>query len=144
MPSDEITSIMKGIVVPSTFPKERGGEKAYSARRGFRSVVRYVFLETGIFLRLTAVLLLLCEALSHRMRGSIIRSNMSGERGSPCRVPHLIPMGVVWPWGVTNSVVAPLYRFVTMLMKSSGKPRNARILTSWSWSAKEKAPLKSR
>ena len=47
MPSDEITSIVKEIVVLSTFPKERGGEKAYSARRGFRSVVRYVFLETG-------------------------------------------------------------------------------------------------
>ena len=32
---------------PSTFSKERGGEKAYSARRGFRSVVRYVFMEIG-------------------------------------------------------------------------------------------------
>ena len=47
MLSDEITSIVKGIVVPSTFPTERGGEKAYSARRGIRSVVWYVFLETG-------------------------------------------------------------------------------------------------
>ena len=34
---------------PPTFPKERGGEKAYSARRGFRGVVWYVFPETRIF-----------------------------------------------------------------------------------------------
>jgi hypothetical protein len=74
----------------------------------------------------------LFEALSHRMRGSIMRSNMSGERGSSCRVPRLIPMGVAWPWGVTNSVVAPLYRFVTMLTKSSGRPRESRVLTNWS------------
>ncbi len=47
MSSDEITSVVKEIVVPSTFPKERGGEKAYSARRGFRIVIWYVFLETG-------------------------------------------------------------------------------------------------
>ena len=46
MPSDDITSIVKETVVPPTFPKERGEEKAYFARRGFRSVVRYVFLET--------------------------------------------------------------------------------------------------
>ena len=47
MPRDEITSIVKRNAVPSTFPKERGGERAYSARRGFRGVVWYVFLETG-------------------------------------------------------------------------------------------------
>ena len=46
MPSDEITSIGKRNVVPTTFPKERGEENACSSRRGFRSVVRYVFLET--------------------------------------------------------------------------------------------------
>ena len=49
MPSDEITSIVKGTVVSSTFPKEKGGEKAYSARRGFRNVDWYVFLETDFF-----------------------------------------------------------------------------------------------
>jgi len=49
VPSDEITSIVNGIVVPFTFPKEKGGEKAYSVRRGFRSVVRYVFPETESF-----------------------------------------------------------------------------------------------
>jgi len=70
-----------------------------------------------------------CEALSHRMRGSILRSNTSGERGSPCWVPRLIPMGCVWPWGVTNSVVAPMYKFVMILMKSSGSLRNSRVLT---------------
>ena len=46
--------------------------------------------------------------------------------------------------GVTNFVVAPLYKFVMMLMKSAGKTRNSRVLTSWSWSAEGKAPLKSR
>ncbi len=35
----------------------------------------------------------LLEALSHLTRSSIIRSNRSGESGSPCRVPLRIPMG---------------------------------------------------
>ncbi len=35
----------------------------------------------------------LSAALSHRIRGSIIRSNRSGERGSPWRVPRPIPIG---------------------------------------------------
>jgi len=82
------------------------------------------------------------------MRGSIMKSNKSGERGSPCRVPLVIPMGGVWPWGVTNSIVTPLSKFVMMLMKSSGKPRNYRVLimvmVGWSWSAEGKDPLKSR
>ena len=51
---------------------------------------------------------LFCEVSSLRMRGSIMRSNNIGERGSPCRVPRLIPTGGVWPWGVAISVVAPL------------------------------------
>ncbi len=86
----------------------------------------------------------LCEALSHRMRGLIMRSINIGERGLPCRVPRLISMDGVWPWGVTNSVVAPFYRFVMILMKSYGSPKNSRVLTSWSWSADGKAPLKSK
>ncbi len=86
----------------------------------------------------------LFEALSHRKRGSIMKSNMSGERGSPWRVPRPIPMGGVWPWGVTNLVVAPLYRFVMMLMKSSGRLRNSSVLTGWPWSAEGKASLKCR
>ena len=84
-----------------------------------------------------------CEALSHRMRGLIIRSNNNGEGESPCRVPRLRPMGGMWPW-VTSSAVAPLYRFVIIVMKSCGSPRNSRVLTRWSWSAEGKAPLKSR
>jgi hypothetical protein len=55
VPSDEITSIVKGTIVPSTFPKERGGERAYSARRGFRGVVWYVFLEIP-FLNIESIL----------------------------------------------------------------------------------------
>jgi len=39
---------VKGIVVPSTFPKERRGENAYSTRRGFRGVVWYILPENGI------------------------------------------------------------------------------------------------
>jgi hypothetical protein len=38
---------VKGIVALSTFPEETGLEKAYYIRRGFRSVVWYVFVETG-------------------------------------------------------------------------------------------------
>jgi len=68
-----------------------------------------------------------------------MRSNIDGERG-----PHLIPMGGMWPWGVANYVVVPLYRFVMISRKSFGRPRNVRVLTSWSWSAERKAPLKSR
>ena len=50
----------------------------------------------------------LSAALSQRMRGSIIRSNSSGERGSPWRVPLPIPTCGVWPCDVMNCVDAPL------------------------------------
>ena len=40
---------VQAIAAPSTFPKEEGGEKACSARRGTRIVVWYIFLETLTF-----------------------------------------------------------------------------------------------
>ncbi len=61
------------------------------------------------------------------MGGSITRSNRSRERGSPWSVPLWTPMGEVWPWGVTNSVVAPLYRFEIVLMKSSRSRRRFNV-----------------
>ncbi len=64
------------------------------------------------------------------MSGSIMRSNNNGERGSPCRVPWQMSMGGVCPCGVTNSVVAPLYRFDMMAMKSSRRPRKDSVLIS--------------
>ncbi len=64
------------------------------------------------------------------MSGSIMRSNNNGERGSPYRVSLRISMGGVCPCDVTNSVVAPLYRFDIMPMKSSGRPRKDSVMTS--------------
>jgi len=42
MSNAEITSSRKGIAISSSFPKERGAEKACSARRGSRAVIWYV------------------------------------------------------------------------------------------------------
>ena len=85
----------------------------------------------------------LCVVVSQRMRGPIMRSKRSGDRGSPCSVPRRIPTRDVCPWGLINSVVAPLYKLEIMVMKSPGSPRNVRIRTSCSWSAEGNAPLKS-
>jgi hypothetical protein len=42
----KLRAVFRQSPTPSTFPKERGGEKAYSTRRGSRRVDWYVFLET--------------------------------------------------------------------------------------------------
>jgi hypothetical protein len=75
MAVDEITSNRKASVVPSTFPKERGGESACVARRGSRSVyfrrmVRF-FAYHGIFSADCPVILfqkLKCRTLPHFQR----------------------------------------------------------------------------
>jgi len=84
------------------------------------------------------------EARSHRIRSSIMRSNIRGDRGSPYRVPLLIPTEGVWPYGVKNYVAASLYKFETMQVKSWGRPKKSCARTNWLWSVKRKAPLKSR
>ena len=47
------------------------------------------------------------EAFSHRIRGSMIRTNERGDRESTYRVRRLIPTRCVCPCGVTNSVDVP-------------------------------------
>ncbi len=84
------------------------------------------------------------EAVSHLMSGSTIRSKRRGDKGSPWRVPRLFPTGEMCPCGVMNSVVAPLYRFETSLVKSEGRPRNSSTRTGCLWSVEGNAPLKSR
>jgi hypothetical protein len=84
------------------------------------------------------------ETLSHRMSGSIIRSKSRGDNGSPCRVLRRIPKGAVWPCGVMNYVVAPMYKLETRRVKSAGSPRNSRTRTSCLWSGEGNAPLNSR
>ena len=82
------------------------------------------------------------EAVRYLVSGSTIRSNRSGDKGSPCRVPRRIPTGEVCPCGVMNFVVAPLYRFETSLVKSEGRPRNSSTRTSSVWSMEGNALIK--
>ena len=71
-----------------------------------------------------ARLYLFYEARSHRIRGLIMRSIRSGDRGSPCRVALLITTEGLWPYGVTNSVPASLYMFETKRVKFWGRPES--------------------
>ncbi len=73
-----------------------------------------------------------------------MRTKISGERESPWSVPRKIWRRRVHPWGVRNCVCASKYRLETIIMKSSGMPRNRRMRVNWMWSADGKAAVKSR
>ncbi len=83
------------------------------------------------------------EALSQRISGSTMRSKSKGDSGTPCRMPLPTSTGEMRPWGVTNAVVAPLYKLETNRVKAAGRPRNSSTRTVCLWSLEENAPLKS-
>ena len=80
---------------------EMGGKKAYSARRGFRIVVWYVFLETGIFVNIITNLYngATTEFVTphgHTHAIGIMRDTLQGDPLSPLLFDLMIEPFIRW------------------------------------------------
>ena len=71
---------------------------------------------------------------NHLSSGSMKHKKISGDSVSPWMLP--LPNGIspVSPAGVMKAVLAPVYKFPTMLTQSDGKPKSSSsaIIRGWS------------